>query len=221
MFKFKSPQGQLARWLEELCQFSFTIQHRAGSAHSNADALSRIQEEGCDCYQAGSNPMLLPCQGCDHCVKVHRKWARFNEDVDDVVPLAARRVDDKSDKDTSQFSSCNWFEGMSAADLKLEQKTDKDLQAVYGWVKQHRNPDPKEVRTQGAAVRSYYLTRDQFQIENGVLYYTWIDDSGHRSQRLVVPRSLRERIIQACHVPAISAHQGEKRTIGRVKSKFF
>jgi hypothetical protein len=51
LFRFKAPQGQLARWLEELGQFSFVIQHRAGKLHGNADALSQREEETCDCYQ--------------------------------------------------------------------------------------------------------------------------------------------------------------------------
>lgn len=42
LFQFKSPQGQLARWLEELAQYNFTIRHRPGKSHGNADPLSRI-----------------------------------------------------------------------------------------------------------------------------------------------------------------------------------
>ena len=37
---FKQPEGQLARWLEQLQKFEFTIIHRPGKAHGNADALS-------------------------------------------------------------------------------------------------------------------------------------------------------------------------------------
>ena len=37
---FKQPEGQLARWLEKLQEFQFTIVHRPGKAHGNADALS-------------------------------------------------------------------------------------------------------------------------------------------------------------------------------------
>jgi len=33
--------GQAARWLEFIEEYDFTIQHRAGTAHSNCDALSR------------------------------------------------------------------------------------------------------------------------------------------------------------------------------------
>ena len=38
---FKQPEGQLARWLEQLQKYKFTIIHRPGKAHCNADALSR------------------------------------------------------------------------------------------------------------------------------------------------------------------------------------
>ena len=39
---FKDPEGQLARWLEKLQQFSFNIAHRQGKSHRNADGLSRL-----------------------------------------------------------------------------------------------------------------------------------------------------------------------------------
>ena len=42
LMNFKEPQGQLARWLEELSQFNMEIQHRPGKKHTNADASSRI-----------------------------------------------------------------------------------------------------------------------------------------------------------------------------------
>lgn len=37
----KNPTGLVARWLQEFCNLNFTITHRPGRNHSNADALSR------------------------------------------------------------------------------------------------------------------------------------------------------------------------------------
>ncbi len=37
---FKEPEGQLARWLERLQEFTFQTIHRPGKKHANADALS-------------------------------------------------------------------------------------------------------------------------------------------------------------------------------------
>ena len=39
--KTPEPLGQNARWLEQLGEFTFTVQHRKGSSHANADAISR------------------------------------------------------------------------------------------------------------------------------------------------------------------------------------
>ncbi len=56
--RFKHPEGQLACWLEELCQYDFDIEHRARKHNSNADAMSRYGGElsnTCNCYQAGKS----------------------------------------------------------------------------------------------------------------------------------------------------------------------
>ena len=54
---FKEPEGQLARWLEQLEEFDFEITHRQGKRHTNADALSRLP-----CHQCGRDshyPVLI------------------------------------------------------------------------------------------------------------------------------------------------------------------
>ena len=45
---FREPEGQLARWLEKLQEYNFTVTHRKGTKHKNADALSRLP-----CTQCG------------------------------------------------------------------------------------------------------------------------------------------------------------------------
>lgn len=47
LMRFKNPEGQLARWLEVLSVFDMKIEHRPGSQHRNADALSRIPCKQC------------------------------------------------------------------------------------------------------------------------------------------------------------------------------
>jgi len=42
IYTMDAPSGLTARWLEILSNFVFTVQHRAGKKHANADALSRI-----------------------------------------------------------------------------------------------------------------------------------------------------------------------------------
>ena len=41
LMKFKNCEGQIARWIETLSAYTFTVMHRAGRMHNNADSMSR------------------------------------------------------------------------------------------------------------------------------------------------------------------------------------
>lgn len=59
LLKFKATEGQVARWIERLQEYDFASEHRSGSSHQNADALSR-----------------RPCsEDCKHCSRVEEKSA--------------------------------------------------------------------------------------------------------------------------------------------------
>ena len=47
LHRFKDTEGMMARWLHTLHQFQFTIVHRAGRDHGNADGLSRAPTDPC------------------------------------------------------------------------------------------------------------------------------------------------------------------------------
>ena len=65
LLRFKDPQGQVARWMEELAQYHMVVKHRAGSRHGNADGLSRMPDDlaPCEKYLAGKKIEDLPCGG--------------------------------------------------------------------------------------------------------------------------------------------------------------
>ena len=47
--QFREPEGQVARWLEQLQEFSFHTEYHPGKQHGNcADALSRKLSSLCD-----------------------------------------------------------------------------------------------------------------------------------------------------------------------------
>ena len=61
---FKDTEGMMARWLHTLQQFQFSIVHRAGSDHGNADGLSRAPTTPCrqctrvDCPQVDTSVVV-------------------------------------------------------------------------------------------------------------------------------------------------------------------
>ena len=57
LLQFKNSEGQLARWIERLQTYNFSIEHRRGKKHGNDDALS-------------PRPCKLKCK---HCMKAEEK----------------------------------------------------------------------------------------------------------------------------------------------------
>ena len=59
---------------------------RKGKERANADLLSRLPDPLAysDCYRAEAEAASL-----SYCIRAHVQWGRFEEDVDDDVPLAA------------------------------------------------------------------------------------------------------------------------------------
>ena len=50
---FKEPEGQLAHWIEVLDTYDYTLEHRPGVKHGNADAMSRGPCGQCEMDHAG------------------------------------------------------------------------------------------------------------------------------------------------------------------------
>ena len=128
LLRFKYIEGQLARWLEELSQFDMTVVHRPGMKHGNADGMSRIPDDYsfCDCCKAGSELSQLPCKGCKYCARAHNQRSRFNEDVDDVVPLAIKTLVANGPNE----SPSSWLSGYTHKDLQEAQLADSSLKKI-------------------------------------------------------------------------------------------
>ncbi len=227
LLKFKNIEGQLARWMEELSQFDMVIQHRPGKNHQNADGLSRLPDNlpFCDCYEAGSTVQDLPCGGCKFCERAHEQWSRFENDVDDVLPLAVRAVSSgmtqSLDGDIMDpVVSVNTVAvDLSAENFKKEQSKDPDFAVVLRWLQDHSEPTVLELSLASPAVKYYWQHRQQLQLKDGVLYYRWQDPS-QDVWKLVVPATLRDGVMSSLHDDPLAGHLGQRNTTLLVKGRY-
>ena len=205
LMRFRGIQGQLARWIEELSQFDMRILHRQGRKHSNADALSRIPDllEPCDCYRAGTDLKNLKCGGCPYCTRAHHQWSRFDEEVDDVVPLS--------------------FRTPTVDQIVTAQRDDANLEHLLKFLESGKEPTEYFLMLASAETKAYWLNKEQFILRDGVLLYRYVSDDPFepKTYKLVVPESLRQDILELAHDVPTSGHLGITKTLTKLKRNFF
>ena len=220
LLRFKTIEGQLARWLEALSEYDMVIQHRSGKNHGNADGLSRRPDDlpSCDCYYAGADVRSLPCGGCDYCSRAQRSWGKFEDDVDDVVPLAVRSLTDQVQiQDESATQEINNWAGINSVDRTItEQRKDPDLKRIIHWLENSLEPPEHELYLCSPAVKHWWNCRSQLTFVKRMLCYRWLDPMEPKLL-LLVPVSMREEILQNCHDTKSAGHFGQNKTVNRVK----
>ncbi len=229
---FKHAEGMIACWLEELSQYDMTIQHRPGKAHGNADGLSCIPDhlDFCDCYEAGTDLSTLPCGGCPYCTRIHHQWSRFEETVDDVVPLSVRAVSEDAqipfptleEMLSADFHSDSdltaWLPQYSATELWKAQEAESNISKLLHWIEADLTPTTAELYLCSPEVKQFWLAWKHLVVRNGVLYYKW-EDVAPRFL-LMVPYSLCEEVLEGCHDCPTSDHLGQNKTLAQVKHSF-
>eukprot|EP00731_Ephydatia_muelleri_P033149 Em0025g105a len=157
---FKEPQGQVARWLDILAEYDFSVQHRPGLQHSNADALSRLP-----CKQCGLQTST-PLPG---------------------LPDAVKKGGSGDGAALLQEGSVCF---LSVEDPKQLQDNNADLRQVILWLQHDDFPPvlPKDgskcVQTLWSQKDHLVLDHD-----GGVLYRRWEDVPGKGHLQLVIPRT--------------------------------
>jgi hypothetical protein len=199
---FKNPEGQLARWLEVLGYYNFTIKHRAGIRHGNADGLSR-----------------RPCSDCKHCDQVEGK-------VDVNTPnklqsVRAQRVATQPETDVEQNAiSTNWLEGKTKEDLLEAQQEDTILK--LSWLHQNSRPEWSAISHLGKLCKAYWAQWDRLTLVNDILYRKWLDTTTDEvTLQYVLPDKYKTSVLQLLHDDKLAGHLGIKRTIARVSHRFY
>ena len=243
LMNFKNPQGQLARWLEELSQYEIRLVHRPGEKHMNADALSRIpgEEPTCEAYRLGFRLKDLPCQGCTYCSKAHSNWSPFVEEVDDVVPLATRpqRIQAVGGEGApAQGHPGPVVQGEPEAQppgddpgpgggpvgqvpsplahLREEQVKDDHFKALREWLKTGQEPEQGTQMLWSPAEKYLWVNREQFCLEQDIICMVRDEE-----EVVLVPKSLREEVLQLCHNIPSAGHAGRERTKAKLRNKFY
>ncbi|VDI02855.1 Hypothetical predicted protein [Mytilus galloprovincialis] len=166
---------------------------------------------------------LLPCGGCSYCTRAQKVWSSFEDDVDYVVPLSVRSVSEQEeDLDETNLDSlvnCNWISESEITNMGAEQRKDQELNRLIVWLEDKKEPEEHELYLCSPSIKHLWNCKHQLVLKDGILCYKWLDPV-HSRLLLVVPRSLRHKILENCHDAKLSGHFGQAKTIERLKQNY-
>jgi len=199
---FKNPTERIARWILSLQQFTFTIKHRPGKLHVNADAMTR--------------PPV-----------VHRDLAATYPTVDTPISSDASPIfsllSTTTAVNTDDFSTQHL--PAAASDLpeslvdriRREQRNDPDILILIRYLEDGSLPSDQRAAAQTVGRFS------ALKLVNGIVYHRQFirQRPGFSRLQLFVPLSMRPEVLSQCHDDSLSGHLGIERSFARLQQSYF
>ena len=197
LMDFRNPDGQMARWLEELSMYEFEIEFRKGRFHGNADGLSR-----------------RPCGECRKCSKEEAGGER--RDKDEALPCNSVKESHPSE------TPAVWIQQWSMKDLCKEQRADDSIGTIIELKEKNESrPNWCDISSKSSSVKSYWAQWDRLILKDSILYRQWESETGDISLQLVLPPPYRQEVLTQLHNTPTAGHLGSKKTFERVKDRFY
>ena len=232
MLNVKEPVDQLARWIQRMQNYQYTIEHRPGRKHGNADAMSRAGKcfRGGQCFhptctESIDQENVRTNVGSPETLNPNKEVAGPKQ----VSVLRATRKGDSRredpDADSSGEDDNNGLEtGYSTEDLREEQGKDPDIRYLRDRLETCLPcPSKSELSPCSPAIKHWCARWRQLELRDGLVKFRW---EPHRQGdpiewKVLAPQGLRESIMTAVHDLKASGHLGTYKTWERAKRSPF
>ena len=194
------PSGKLARWALTIQEMDLVIKHRAGKANANADALSRnpLRMSGSEPMEEGS------CEGKSCVIGMVSSCEKENEDQ--------LSIDGGGTYQTSQPESCECM-AKSSQEIRVCQMKDSDLLPYFQYLEDGLLPvDEKDAK-------KVVLESRKFEVIDGVLQFEHPSNSSRWCT--VVPKELRDTLLEEAHAGVFAGHLSEKKVYDRLRRLYW
>ena len=200
LHRFKDTEGMMARWLDVLQQFHFSIIHRPGDDHGNANGLSRAPATPCrQCTRPDCPPIVsLPVSNDQ---PFDSESTGSSEDAD-LVPIHSgedwvAQLDDDLPQPTA-------VAGDSFCILALQRENPNCI-TLRTWISSGEFPSWNEVKGLHPELRSLCHHRNNLSLDNNGII--WRNCSSQSSLlQLLVPKPGREQLFLTYHASLFGGH---------------
>ena len=197
----KYIQGMLARWLAKLQQFHFSIEHRPGAQHGNADGLSR-----CPQCERGSCAPNANTHNQDPDQPYANSCGGSSMDSE-LIPLESGEL---------CVATITSAQSDNSKQIIAAQKIDKDISTVRNWISSGQFPEcVQEFAPASYELKSYWIGRKSLYLDEEDILWRTRSATGSRAQ-LVVPLSLRDTVFNDSHHTTYGGYFGMTHTHSKI-----
>ena len=105
--------------------------------------------------------------------------------------------------------------------LKDAQLADKEIKLVRSWVEKEERPKWTDVSGMSNRVKSYWSQFQRLCIHDDLLCRIWYEGKKPEKYQIIVPKYLREIVLQHCHDSIVGGHFGMRKTLEKVRQKYY
>lgn len=220
--------GRRARWALELDSFEWTVLHKDGHRHLNADALSRRPADTRPTEQ--SSPCISPAN-----LQTDERHARSVSPPSPVNSVHHHSSCSTNPKQVScnqatpqppgpdvqcatQSVSSTCVLQLPEEDLREEQQQDPILSVVISWKAKGRKPPYWHMRKCTAVEKALWREYHRLTFHNGLLCRKVFNPSTNSVlYQVVVPHALKDTVLQLLHGNPVSGHLSADKVLKRAQ----
>ena len=207
LHRFKDTDGMMSRWLHALQQFQFSIVHRPGKDHGNADGLTRAPSSPSrQCTRPDCPPAVLLHDDTDQ--PFDSVSTGSSEDADLMPVQSGEDWIVRLDDDLSQPAA---ILGDSFR-ISALQREDPVCITLHSWIVADEFPPWAEVKSMLPELRSLWHHRNTLSVD---------DNGTFHLLHLLVPKAGREQLFLSYHASLYGGHLGRMQTLARLSERFY
>lgn len=243
--RFREPDGQIHRWIQQLSQFHMEIEHRPGIKHGNADAMSRLVTPAGDVCKQCALPWDYnytgPAKSEIKEMKEGGVEMLSDESDTELENPDPTKLPDRSppgqDEDDAPGGASPVRRGRKPnrpKPARPKKRPEVELDNIE-FIRQKQEEDdilkeilklkldcsekPKweEICHESKDLKSYVAKWEQLEVKNDLLCLLWQDGVGKPKWKICLPKSITNPVLWYLHDAKTAGHQGVKKTLEKAK----
>ena len=227
IYKNKHSKGRLMRWVLELMNYDYKIEHKPGVNNEAADALSRLPEfpkstETQPEIPADPHIMTVTMENSENQDEILLTSDGNLQKFDWQQVSIFEDADNESDLALVSNVSDEYCFDIKKIDIIAEQKSCEEIGPWYQFIKTGNVPPDVEFS------KAKLSTADQFAIKDGILVHLFQPRTRNLHQyhpiitQIVVPKKLRAQLLSEFHDSLIGgSHQSFDRVYQAIRQRFY